>query len=345
MAGRPRGLRRVAALLVGALATAGLVASAAPASADGSALLSITSYTGMAVDPVHRRVFVSTMGGIVVRGFDASPVGLVALPATKVTSMVLSADSSSLYAVLPVTKAVVRISTTTLAVVSTYSLTSSCPRTLALAAGTLYVGYGCTSPRHVARLTVTGTTATLGPPLEGDFPSAAPEIEADPTGRWLVAASGGADPPVLMRWDLSVTPPTALTTTDFVATACVRPSLSVGDGELVSTCVSSASAVGLSPADFSPTTAYPAGSFAPGGVAVSSTAVAVAGSFPSADVLVFPRGSTIATRHLDFPDTTAVLAADGLASTPDGSYVFAVSRSSSSSSCSRRTGCTCSSTR
>ena len=321
--GRRGMLRSVAALVSGALVTIGLVVSAAPATADANAPLSAASFTAMVVDPVHRRVFVSSFSGIEVRGFDTSAIGFVALPTgtpPRVSAMVLSADSSTLYAVLVDAKGVARISTTTLAVDAVYSMTSSCPRTIARAGDTVYLGFGCTSVQRVAPLMMSGTTATLGTPLEGEIASTS-DIEADPTGRWLVATT---EFPQLKRWDLSATPPTVITSTNGLLATCHPAKVSVGDGEFISTCADPGLALGMSPVDLTPTTRYPVGYFTTRGAAVSSTVVAVAGYNTVPDVLVYPRGSTTPTRRLDFPEGN-YLALDGLASTPNGDHVFAVS--------------------
>ncbi|MFC4065751.1 hypothetical protein [Actinoplanes subglobosus] len=114
-----------AAVLAGATAI-GFGVSIGTASADTFAALPIKSFGDIAVDGVHKRVFVSdpTTGKIVATDFRGRSVGELG-GLTGVDGLALSADSNLLYAAVRGANKVVAVSTTTVTASDSYELGAS----------------------------------------------------------------------------------------------------------------------------------------------------------------------------------------------------------------------------
>ncbi|MGQ4418997.1 Ig-like domain repeat protein [Streptomyces sp. SAS_269] len=143
-----RSRRLAATLLTAAVAGTGLTVAGAPAAyaaaSDAVVKLPISSYSAIAVDSVHQRVFVAdsntgyylNKGTIAVYDFQGERVATLQTPA-HVSGLALSADSSKLYAGLR--EQIQTYDTTTLApalLATTY--TDTCGRDLAFSSGQLY---------------------------------------------------------------------------------------------------------------------------------------------------------------------------------------------------------------
>ncbi|MFF0227860.1 Ig-like domain repeat protein [Streptomyces sp. NPDC004629] len=164
---RPR--RLAATLLATALAGAGLTVAVAPAAhaaaSEAVVKLPISSYSALAVDSVHQRVFIAdsntdyylNKGTIAVYDFQGGHLATLQTPA-HVSGLALSADSGKLHAGLR--EQIQTYDTTTLepaVVASTY--TDTCGRELAFSGGQLYF----TTPYSQ----YVGTCATASTYLDG----------------------------------------------------------------------------------------------------------------------------------------------------------------------------------
>ncbi|MFJ8635856.1 Ig-like domain repeat protein [Streptomyces sp. NPDC093568] len=143
---RPR--RLAATLLAAALAGAGLTVAAAPAAyaaSDAVVKLPISSYSALAVDNVHQRVFVAdsnvgyyqNSGTIAVYNFDGERLTTIITNQAHVSGLAVSADGSKLYAGLR--DRIEAYDTTTYArTIVAYANTDYCGREVAQSGGQTY---------------------------------------------------------------------------------------------------------------------------------------------------------------------------------------------------------------
>lgn len=141
---------RVLALCTAAAVAAGLVAvTAAPASAvaDVGVELPMTNVRDVLVDDAHGHVLLVGGGsnGIVVRTLEGAAVTTID-GQFGATSMVASADGSTVYVALSAADAISAIDTATLTEKARYATgASTCPTSLAFAGTQLWFGYGCSA--------------------------------------------------------------------------------------------------------------------------------------------------------------------------------------------------------
>ena len=324
----------VVALVTGMVLTVSSMAVvAAPARADSVTTLNLTTFSQMAVDAAHEQVFIAggpTSNWIEVRGFDGSLKGTVA-GQTGARGLALAPDGSAVYAALDGTGAVSRISTTTLSETARYPLgVGNCVSNVAFAGSTLYVSYGCTTSGRVAPLDLAAETPALGAPLPGSF-YPAPKIAGDADGRVLAALQ-----PVtgkLVRYDLTQTPVTSMTAsaerTGSVGANCADLAVHPDGVDGIVACGSPYVHKAWSLSDLSLSFTYPTDAY-PNAIAVTDSVVAAGsdGTYDP-DIYLFSRNSDALIQSFELGGTTWELAGRGLALSPDGSKLFAVSESDS----------------
>jgi len=297
------------------------------AQADSAKILAAKSVTDMAVDSVHKRVFISdsTAGKIFETGYDGTVLG-VHEGLTGVQDILLSADSSQLYAAMPGSHAILALATDTLTEITRYDTgTATRPATLAPAGGRIWFGYTTVTESKglLGSLDLRGETPSVGL-AQGDGQwSGAPKLTAAASSATL-AGWGGS----VAVFDVSGETPvrTAVDGGISLADAALTPDgsqLAIVNGAPYSVTM-------LRTSDLHETAEYPVVPY-PSAVEIAPDGTIAAGTFswydPDLHVLN-PTGKIV--RQYDFPNTGDSSGADtlvpkALAWAPDGKAVFAVS--------------------
>lgn len=162
---------RIAAGMTTLLALTSLSVLNGPA-ASASRALPLSGFGDIAVDSVHKQVFISggqSSNGIVVTDFSGRVEKTIA-GQSGATGLELSADGTRLFAALAAGDAISVIDTATLAETARHSTgAGTCPTHLARTAGTIWFGYGCegTFNGKIGKLDPAAT-----PPVTGDLQGA-----------------------------------------------------------------------------------------------------------------------------------------------------------------------------
>lgn len=334
---RIRTLPAATALAVLFSSAALAVTSAAPALADSSTVLPVTSTGDVVVDGVHQRVFISdpTGGKVVATDYSGTVVGTVdSLPGVR--GLELSADSGTLYAAVENADAIVAIDTATATEAHRYPTGEGTqPEYPALAGGKLWFGYRGSGTGNIGSLDLSAgdpvvalhqdTTRTwLDAPILGSSPGAPGTIVAGAPGQSPVElavfdVSSGSANRTAYAWD----PGSSSNLSDLAVTP---------DGKDVVTASGAPyrqevfKLSDLSEDGSYTTNPYPnAVDIAPNGAVAAGTS-----SWYDPDVHVFEPGVSTPLRQYDFPNTgtssgSDTLAPSGLAWAPDASKLFAVS--------------------
>jgi hypothetical protein len=316
-------------------AAAGIVTSVGlPATTAQAAItavpLPITNYSHMLVDTAHKHLFIASGSGsstILVTDYAGQTVATIPNE-PGAAGLALSGDGSTVYAALTNGDAVSAISTSTLAETARYSTgTGTDPTYIAYTSGRIWFGYGAATQGGIGSIdpSTSPTTVTLNA-VNAAVNSwyAAPMLSATPGGE-LVAGEPGQSPVQLASYDVSSGTAKVLAPEKFMISpeADNLGSLQVTpDGKDVVTAsgypyqhqvfrLSDLSLVGTYP-----TTNYP------NSVSISGDGSVAAGTFSSDEIFVFaPGGNTpLNTYNLG----ANWLETDGVALTPDGSELFAV---------------------
>ncbi|MFE0101818.1 YncE family protein [Streptomyces sp. NPDC059009] len=330
---RTRTISTATALAV-LFSSAALVAGAAgpAAAADSAELLPVSSVGDIAVDGVHRRVYVSdpSVGQIVVTDYEGAVQGTVTgLPG--VDGLALSADSGQVFAAVADKDRIVSVDTATYTQTASYDLAGAQgPATLETAGGKVWFGYkgGIGSLDTSGAEPVVQTGQGTGVTWDG-----VPLLGADPKQPGLlVAGEQGNTWADIAVYDISGAEP-ALRTSKNVTGNFKQLDLTP-DGEQVLTTWGDGngysfpvySAKDLHQVSQYPTEPYPnAVDIAPDGTVAGGT-----DSWYEPDVHIYQPGVKTPVRQYDFPNTGNTSGADtlvpaALAWAPDGSRVFAVS--------------------
>jgi hypothetical protein len=176
------------------------VATAAPAAAvtDVVVTLPMATFTDILVDEPHGRVFLTGGGstGIVVRNLDGGAVTTITNQ-PGAAEMALSPDGTTLYVALELGDAISAIDPVTLTEKARYATgASTCPESVAAIGTGLWFGYGCSSG-NIGYVDLSGQTpvVTLAKSPAGSYFSAPPRLAtspADPTR--MVAGHWGYSP-------------------------------------------------------------------------------------------------------------------------------------------------------
>jgi WD40 repeat protein len=196
-----------ASVAVAAAAGSLLVAGVAPASADGTTPLPLSSYSNFVVDGAHRHLLISDPRGskIVVTDYSGTVVGQIT-GEYGAEGLALSADSSTLFVALHSGDAVSAIDTATLTESARYHTgAGTAPAHLAVVGGTLWFGYGDSGSGRLGSIDVSAADpqVTLDPNTGYEF-YAAPVLTASPSAPGvLVAAEAGVSPATVTVYDVS----------------------------------------------------------------------------------------------------------------------------------------------
>ncbi|MCP3818063.1 Ig-like domain repeat protein [Streptomyces sp. A3M-1-3] len=317
------------AVMLGSVSLIG--AGAAPAAADSSKTLPISSYADMAVDGLHQRVFISdpTRGSVVVTDYSGAVVGRIdSLPGA--TGLELSADSATVYAAVKKADAIVAIDTATLKESARYGTgTGTAPEHPALAGGKLWFGYSSnigsidlSAPEPVVTLGQDKLNTFFGTPMLASAPGA-PGV--------LAAGIEWQSPQQLAVYDVSSGTAERTARTDSSAGGSMRDLALSPDGTHV--VVASGSPYYhqvLRTSDLVEDGRYASDSY-PNAVDIAPDGAVAAGisGWYSDDIYVYKAGAGKPVRTYDFPRTNPnasipELQGAGLAWAPDRSRLFAV---------------------
>jgi hypothetical protein len=194
-----------------ALICSGLALTSAPARAatpDVAVPLGLSSFQDILVDAAHQHVFVTagSGGAVLVRDLEGGAVTTIANQQGP-AQMTLSPDGTVLYVPLTSGDAISAIDTTTLTETTRYATgASTCPRSVAVTAGKLWFGYGCsqTGGIGVVDLTADGSPVSLAQTPVINY-GGAPQLAASPALPNTLFAGESA----LEKWDASGTGLTA----------------------------------------------------------------------------------------------------------------------------------------
>jgi len=332
--------RRLAVAMAGAVAVVGGVASVGlPATSARAATttvaLPISTYSDMLIDPAHQHIFISSAGSntILVTNYSGQTVATIANE-PGAYGLALSSDGSTVYAALSTGDAISAISTDTLAETARYATgTGTDPTYVAYTSGKVWFGYGTygqpfqngigsidpsTSPATV-NLSATNESLALW--------YAAPMLTASPNGE-LVAGetmvSGGI---TMVSFD---------TSSGGVATALSYGSFSGGGVESMQITPDGKDVVVASGAPYyhqifqvsnlSAVGEYPTAPY-PDSVSITGNGIVAAGiDSDSSEVFMFApgAGSPLNTYTFGSYSSPEYLADDGVAVTPDGRELFAI---------------------
>jgi len=332
--------RRLAVAMAGAVAVVGGVASVGlPATSARAATttvaLPISTYSHMLVDPAHQHIFISSAGSntILVTNYSGQTVATIANE-PGAYGLALSSDGSTVYAALSTGDAISAISTDTLAETARYATgTGTDPTYVAYTSGKVWFGYGTygqpfqngigsidpsTSPATV-NLSATNESLALW--------YAAPMLTASPNGE-LVAGetmvSGGI---TMVSFD---------TSSGGVATALSYGSFSGGGVESMQITPDGKDVVVASGAPYyhqifqvsnlSAVGEYPTAPY-PDSVSITGNGIVAAGiDSDSSEVFMFApgAGSPLNTYTFGSYSSPEYLADNGVAVTPDGRELFAI---------------------
>ncbi|MFI2642097.1 hypothetical protein [Streptomyces sp. NPDC018610] len=319
----------------------GLSLGAAPATqaapANEGTALPIAYHCDLAVDPLHKQVFISdyTTGSVLVADYQGRLVRTIEnLPG--VCDLELSADSRTLYAPLVLGDAISVIDTGTAKERARYATgAGTAPRHAALIGRTLFFGYGEQWEASIGSLAL-GASAPqvrLGLIPEGAF-SGAPLLVSSPAAPGtLVAGDENTSPTQLSVYDVSAGSPVLRTTVNDPGGASNLSDLAITpDGKTLLTASGapyhhpSFRLPALTEGHTYPSTSYP------DAVAVSSrgdVAAGVQSIEPDPDVYLYRAGADSPYRTVSLAPATGsdagYLRPHGLAWTPDGTRLFAIS--------------------
>ncbi|WP_371330072.1 Ig-like domain repeat protein [Streptomyces sp. TP-A0356] len=307
--------------------------AAAPAFADSSRILPVTSTGDIVVDGVHQRVFVSDPndGKIVVTDYSGTVVKEVTnLPG--VTGLELSADSGTLYAAVRDADAIAAIDTATDTESARYPVGHG-PLSVALAGGKLWFGYGAAAQGNLGSLDLSGGQPVVALDLDRSWYSA-PILDAAPGSNTLVAGAVGQSPVELASYDVSSGTVTRLASTRDAGSNLGDIKVTPDGQDVIVASGAPYYQQVFKTSDLTADGKYPTNPY-PNAVAVAPDGTVAGGTFSwyDPDVHVFKPHTTTPVRQYDFPNTgntsgSDTLAPRGLAWAPDESRLFAVSENS-----------------
>jgi hypothetical protein len=313
------------------IATAIVPATAAQAATSTAVPLPIAHYSHMVVDPAHQHIFFSEGSGyssILVTDFSGNTVATISNE-PGATGLALSPDGSTVYAALANGDAVSAISTSTLAETDRYATGAGTdPTYVAAAGGRIWFGYGAAAQGGLGSIDPSTSPATVNlGAAPGSSWYSAPLVTANPQGE-LVVGETSVSPPNIATYDVSsgaavvLAPETRLSNDSDIASMALTPD---GQDVVLATGAPYYHQV-YKVSDLSQDGTYSSGTY-PNSVSVSGDGSVAAGiDAGSNEVFVYaPRGSSpLNTYNFD----SNWLAADGVAFTPDGTKLFAVTSAS-----------------
>lgn len=312
---------------------------ASGALADTTASLPITSFAGIVADPAHSHLFISqgNASGILVTNLAGQQATTIA-GQDSVRGMALSPDGKTLYAADASSHAVTAIDTATLQQTASYPLgNGDTPAWVAVQSGKVWVSYD----------TGSAGSAAVG---DIDLPAATPAFQAQSAmGGWYSAPKLAADPHdtgvlvagesyAVASYNVSADPATVTAQSNFFQACGEMADLAVvpGGSQFITACSSPQYAhVIYSTADLSQQGSY-ASTFSPIAVAIDASGDVAAGSegTPYAtDLYIYHAGGSTPVNTYNLPGSNDLitLLAGGLAWSADGSKLFAVLQTATTS--------------
>lgn len=316
----------------GAAATAGIAVPAGwratPARAvTTSVQLPIPTYSHMLIDPAHQHIFFTGGSGsasILVTDYSGNTVATI--PGEPgATGLTLSGDGSTVYAALATGDAISAISTSTLTETARYATGAGTqPAYVADTGGKIWFGYGGAAQGAIGSIDPSTGTVTLKA-AAGSWYSA-PILAASPDGE-LAAGEPGQSPVQLATYDVSSGTATVLAPELFDQSASNLEAMQITpDGkDLVTASGYPYYQQVYKVSDLSADGEYPTTNY-PNSVAISGDGSVAAGTDSgSNEVFVFAPGGSTPLNTYNFGSSW--LATDGVALTPDGSELFAITSS------------------
>ena len=333
-------MRQFARLLAVTLAAGSIVPLAGTASADaGPTPLALTSFARIVADTAHGHLFFSpgrSGSALLVTDLAGHQVASIgSLPGA--TGLALSPDGASLWVAEAKGDALARVDTSTLAVVQTVALpAATCPGDVAVVGSRVVYGFSCNtyggSGSSGGLGVVDAATGTpLGTVTSGPFYQ--PVVAPGPAGQ-VYAADAGLSPADLYLYDVSGAAPTLVAARSQIGSN-LRDLAPKPDGSAVLTACGSPYEHDVYSADKLASAGVYASAPYPNAAAWSADGRIVAVGSDSAydvDVRLYAAGGSTALRAIDFGTTTETLRARGLAVSPDGSQVWAVTGDATGSS-------------
>jgi hypothetical protein len=342
--------RTLAVAMGSAVAAAGSVASvglsAAPAQAATTTVaLPISQFSHMLVDPVHQHLFISSAASnsILVTDYSGQTVATIANE-SGADGLALSSDGTTVYAALTTGDAISAISTSTLTETARYATgTGTDPTYVAYTGGKIWFGYGAagaTGPTGIGSVDPSISPAAVTLNATNDPPNtwnSAPILASSPNGE-LVAGQPLLIGIRMASYDVSAGS-VAAPAYGFLNASVLESLQITPDGQDVVVAsdspdyhqilqVSDLSEVGEYPTTTAPTGLGTAS--APDAVSIASdgTVAAGVGKGNTNEVFVFASGGSTPLNTYSFGPTkigaSNSLASDGVAITPDGSDLFAI---------------------
>jgi sugar lactone lactonase YvrE len=305
-------------------------AAAAPATTT-TTTLPVSYHADMAVDAVHQRLYIADIvtGSVVVTDFDGRIVRtLTGLPGA--ADLVLSPDARTLYVALSRGDAIAAVDTVTYRTKARHATgDGTAPLRLALVDGTLWFSYGDQWDSNLGSLTLGRRPAVhLGHLPPGTW-AGPPMLLSAPTAPGLViAADQYSTAGTVTVYDVTSGAPVVRTTQDNPGGIHDVRDLALSPDGRTLFAVSGAPYhhVAFRLADLSVEHVYPTGSY-PVAAAVSPDGTLAAGIDQSygEDVFLFAPGAGTPAQVVDLdPGTALALRPHGLAWSPDGTRLFAL---------------------
>ncbi|MDX2543265.1 YncE family protein [Streptomyces sp. WI04-05B] len=321
------------ALTFGSVALTTGVASNAVA--DDQRDLGIVSFGDIVVDGVHQRVFVSdpVSDRVVITDYRGNFVAEVS-GLRGVTGLELSPDSRTVYAAVPdgvgdTGDAIFAIDTVTAKESARYATGDVNPRSVALAGGKLWFGYGAAGTGNIGSVDLTGPEHKVTLEADAAKPwSASPLLDAAPGSGSLVAGLPGLAWSELGVYDVSSGTATA-TARKTVAGSELRDLAVTADGaRIVAAAQDPSDPVVFKTSDLTADGKYAGSPGSANAVAVAPDGTVAAGNDTNfgQGLHIYKPNRTASVRDYDFINGTGTgaLATAGLGWAPDRSRLFAI---------------------
>ncbi|MFE2096177.1 Ig-like domain repeat protein [Streptomyces sp. NPDC059468] len=305
--------------------------AATPAAADSSRILPVKQTADLVVDGAHQQVFISdpANGKIVVTDYAGKVVKQLTTNLTGVSGLELSADSGTLYAAVPGLDAIAVFDTATVTETTRYEVKADQPRSVALAGGKLWFGYGGAAAGNIGSVDLASEQHDVTLDLDNGWYSA-PILDAAPGSDTLVGAQTGDSSGKVVSYDVTSGTPNRLASAsagESTRDIAVTPN---GQDVVVASGYPYSHPV-FKTSDLTADGSYPSATY-PNAVAVAPDGTVAAGvdGWYNPDIFVYKPGATTSVREYDFPDTDHISGSDELADStlgwaPDASRLFAVS--------------------
>ncbi|WP_420034423.1 WD40 repeat domain-containing protein [Streptomyces sp. cg28] len=335
---RRRALSTATALAVLAGSAALSVAVSGTAVADSAKALNVRTVADIAVDGVHKRVYLSAPqdNAIVVTDYSGTEVQRIT-GLDGVQGLALSADSGRLYAAVQNTDKIAAIDTADTTKVTSYDLGGAdAPEDLAVAGSTVWFSYGAAAEGSIGSLDPTQETPAVSLGQSGHSFYGAPVLAASPDGTELAAGEKDSSGGVVAVYDLNGGTATQRVAKGLDGSFYDQLAFSPDGSQLVTASGYPYEHPAYSTTDLTKVHTYPSGDYG-AGVAISPSGTVAAGtsSWYQDDLHIYRQGGTEAIRTYEFGNTSTSSGGDTLIDgvlswSPDGATLFAVSDNSES---------------